>query len=143
MRHGLTIAQLGDLLDRPLVSTLATYRRNGTVLLSPIWHEWRDGGFHICATRDDIKVRHIRRDPRASLVVYDQQPPYRGLELRGTPRLLEDGTTYASVLRRIATRYLGESSGTAYANAAGSRGLVIRLEPDELRGWDFVDDFSG
>ena len=113
------------------------------MLLSPIWHEWRDGGFHICATRDDIKVRHIRRDPRASLVVYDQQPPYRGLELRGTPRLLEDGTTYASVLRRIATRYLGESSGTAYANAAGSRGLVIRLEPDELRGWDFVDDFSG
>jgi PPOX class probable F420-dependent enzyme len=143
VRHNLSIEQLGDLLDLPLVSTLATYRRDGTVLLSPVWHEWRDGGFHICASGDDVKVRHIRRNPRTSLVVYDQVPPYRGLELSGTPKLLEEGPTYASVLRRTATRYLGEAKGGAYADAAGQRGLVIRLEPGELRTWDFSDDFSG
>jgi PPOX class probable F420-dependent enzyme len=143
MRHDLSIEQLGNLLHLPIVSTLATYRRNGSVLLSPVWHEWWDGGFHICATPDDVKVRHIRHDPRASLVVYDQEPPYRGLELRGTPGLLEDGTTYAAVLRRIAVRYLGETNGAAYADTAGQRGLVIRLEPGELRGWDFADDFGG
>lgn len=75
MRHDLTIEQLGDLVHLPLVATLATYRRDGTVLLSPVWHEWRDGGFNVCATPDDVKVRQIRRDPRASLVVYDSAPP--------------------------------------------------------------------
>jgi PPOX class probable F420-dependent enzyme len=143
VRHNLTIDQLGDLLERPLVSTLATYRRNGDVLLSPVWHEWRDGGLNICALPDDVKVRHIRRDPRASVVVYDQEPPYRGLELRASPYLLEEPSTYATVLRRIAVRYLGETEGSAYADTAGERGLVIRLEPGELRTWDFADDFAG
>jgi hypothetical protein len=45
-----------------------------------------------------------------------QQPPYRGLELRGRPQLIEDGAMYATVLRRIAVRY--------------------------LRTCDFADDFS-
>jgi PPOX class probable F420-dependent enzyme len=143
VRHDLTIEQLGDLVHLPLVATLATYRRDGTVLLSPVWHEWRDGGFNVCATPDDVKVRQIRRDPRASLVVYDSAPPYRGVELRARPLLVEDGTTYAAVLRRVAVRYLGESNGGAYANTAGERGLVIRLEPGQLRTWDFVGDFAG
>lgn len=143
MRHDLSIEQLGDLVDRPIVSTLATYRRDGTVLLSPVWHEWRDGGLNICALQDDVKVRHMRRDSRASVVIYDQQPPYRGLELRGSPRLSTDGTTYAAVIRRIAVRYLGEAEGAAYADTAGERGVVIRLEPGELRTWDFADDFAG
>lgn len=112
------------------------------VLLSPVWHEWRDGGFNICAEKDDVKVRHIRRDPRASLVVYDAAPPYRGVEVRATPRLIEDGSIYAEVLRRVAVRYLGESNGSAYADAAGQRGLVIRLDPGHLRTWDFADDFG-
>lgn len=37
----------GDLLDKPLVAVLATLRTDGTVLLSPVYHEWRDGGFNI------------------------------------------------------------------------------------------------
>ena len=141
VRHNLSIEQLGDLLELALVSTLATYRRDGSVLLSPVWHEWRDGGINICAGLNDVKARHIRRDPRASLVVYDQAPPYRGLELRATPRLLEDGAAYAASLRRIAIRYLGEADGGTYAQSVGDRGLLIRLEPGELRTWDFADDF--
>ena len=142
MRHDLTIEQLGNLLELGLVSTLATYRKDGSALLSPVWHEWRDGGFNICVAPNDVKVRHIRRDARAILVVYDQDPPYRGVELRATPRLVDDGATYAAILRRVAVRYLGESRGDAYANSAGERGVVIRLEPGELRTWDFADDIS-
>jgi len=47
VRTNLTIADLGDLLELPIVAVLATYRRDGSVLLSPVWHEWRDGGFSI------------------------------------------------------------------------------------------------
>jgi hypothetical protein len=44
MRRSLCPEDLGDLLELPLVAVLATYRRDGTALLSPVWHEWRDGG---------------------------------------------------------------------------------------------------
>ena len=47
MRKGLKMTDLGDLLDQPLLPVLATYRRDATVLLSTVWHEWRDNGFNV------------------------------------------------------------------------------------------------
>jgi hypothetical protein len=41
-------------------------------------------------------------------------------------------------VRRIASRYLGERDGAAYAESAGDDTL-IRLEPGRLRAWDFPD----
>ena len=139
MRKGLTPDELGDLLELPLLAVLATNRRDGTVLLSPVWHEWRDNGFHVVTGSRGVKTGHLRRDPRASIVVCEHRPPYRGLELRARARLsmLED----RSIVRRIAIRYLGPEAGERYAETAGDD-LLIRLEPGELRGWDFADDFA-
>ena len=105
MRKNLGADDLGDLLERPLVAVLATYRRSGDVLLSPVWHEWRAGGFDVVTGHDGIKVQHLGRDPRASIVVYEHEFPYRGIEVRGEARLLTDGSKDA--VRRIASRYLG------------------------------------
>jgi PPOX class probable F420-dependent enzyme len=139
MRKGLAVEDLGDLTELPLVAVLATYRRDGTVLLSPVWHEWRDGGFNVVTGPHDVKAVHLRRDPRASIVVCDDSPPYRGIELRCTARL--DTTGVHEVVERIASRYLGPEAGSSYAETSGD-GLLIRLEPGGLRAWDFADDFS-
>jgi hypothetical protein len=69
MRKNLAPEDLGDLLEQPLVAVLATRRADGGVLLSPVWHQWRDGGFDIVSRGDDVKVGHLRRDPRANIVV--------------------------------------------------------------------------
>ena len=119
MRKRLTPDDLGDLLELPLVAVLATYRRDSTVLLSPVWHEWHDNGFHVVTRSGDVKAGHLQRDPRASL---------------SSP---EDH----SIVRRIATRYLGPEAGGQYADT-GADNLLIRLEPGELRAWDFADDFA-
>jgi PPOX class probable F420-dependent enzyme len=139
MRKGLTPNDLGDLLELPLLAVLATYRRDGTVLLSPVWHEWRDNGFNIVTRSRDVKAGHLRRDPRASIVVCEHGPPYRGLELRASARL--STTEDRSIVRRIAARYLGPEFGEQYAETDADD-LLIRLEPGELRGWDFTDDFA-
>jgi len=138
MRRSLTPNDLGDLLELPLVAVLATYRRDGTVLLSPVWHEWRENGFNVVTGSRDVKAEHLRRDPRASIVVYEDRPPYRGLELHAVAHLSlpED----RSIVRRIATRYLGTEAGERYADGEGDD-LLIRLEPGELRAWDFADNF--
>jgi len=138
VRKGLTPNDLGDLLELPLVAVLATYRRDGTVLLSPVWHEWRDGGFNVITGSRDVKAGHLRRDPRVSIVVYEHDLPNRGLELRTSARLsrLED----RAIVRRIAGHYLGPEAGDRYTETSGDD-LLIRLEPGELRGWDFADSF--
>jgi len=132
----LQLSDLEDFLALPRVAVLATYRRDGTVLLSPVWHTWRDGGFDVLTEAKDVKVRHLRRDPQASIVVYDDEPPYRGVEIRTTATIAEIATRDA--LRNVAVRYLGREAGEAYA--AGSPECVrIRLEPGSVRAWDFAD----
>ena len=137
----LTPADLNDFLEQPLVAILATHWADGSVLLSPVWHEWRDGGFTVATTAGDVKVRHLTRDPRASILVAESEPPYRGIEVRSRATLAPDPGGATTV--RLAVRYLGERRGREYAETLADDTL-IRLEPDEsgrLRAWDFADDF--
>jgi PPOX class probable F420-dependent enzyme len=138
MRRDVPLAELADFLELPLVAVLATYRQDGGVLLSPVWHQWRDGGFDVVVAPNDVKLRHLRRDPRASILVYDNEPPYRGVEIRTTAELSDvDGAPF---MREMAVRYLGQESGDAYAAGLGDA-VLVRLEPGDVRTWDFADDF--
>lgn len=137
MRRDLPLSELGDFLALPIVAVLATYRRDGGVLLSPVWHQWRDGGFDVLCSPTDIKVRHLRRDPRASILVYGNDLPYCGVELRTTAQLSE--IDRADYVRDMAVRYLGEEAGEAYAAESGDS-VLVRLEPGDVRTWDFADE---
>ncbi|MGO9964228.1 MAG: pyridoxamine 5'-phosphate oxidase family protein [Acidimicrobiales bacterium] len=136
MRRALTIGDLGDLVDLPLVAVLATYRADGTVLLSPVWHEYRDGRFNVCTSAGDIKTRHLRDDPRAILLVAESRPPYRGVELTTRATFSQEDVT--GTLERIAVRYLGPVEGQAYASSARDD-IIVRLDPGRVRAWDFAD----
>jgi PPOX class probable F420-dependent enzyme len=135
MRTGLEPDDLDDLLERPLLAVLATRRSNDDVLLSPVWHEWRDGGFNVFTGDNDVKVRHIRRDPRVEIVVCEHEPPYRGIEVRGRARV-EPGEPETG--HRIASRYIGDDRARRWT---GPDDVVIRIEPDAIRAWDFKDDY--
>lgn len=137
MRTNLTTEDLDGFLDEPHVAVLATLRRDGSVLLSPVWHEWRDGGFDVWTGSNDVKVRHLRRDPRASILVAESQHPLRGIEVRGVAQIVEDDAVENAV--RIASRYLGPEKGAAYVGS-GANAVIVRLEPGDLRVWDFADE---
>ena len=139
MRKYLTVEHLGDLLELPLLAVLATHRRDGSVLLSPVWHEWRDGGFQVVTRSGDGTVKHLRGDPRANIVVCEHSPPYRGVELRGTAQLLTASVEEATI--RIASRYLGPQAAAEYAESGGDD-VIVRLEPGHLRAWDFADSLD-
>jgi hypothetical protein len=131
VRTNLTVDDLGDLLSLPIVGTLATYRRSGDVLLSPVWFEWADGGFNIVVGRNDVKAQHLKRDARASVAVYENGEPLRGLELRGTARLFIEGLH--ELRERIYLHYMGESPKTPDEAEIG-----VRIE-GTIRAWDFAD----
>ena len=139
MRKNLKLEELGDLLDQAKCATLATRFRDGTTLLSPVWHEWRDGGFNVAVGAGDIKTRHIGRDARVSISVAEDTSPYRGIEVRGRATVGKEGAE--EVTRRIAIRYLGPEQGARYADLMSQADLaLIRIEPGVLRAWDFADD---
>jgi PPOX class probable F420-dependent enzyme len=140
VRTNLALGDLGDLLDEPLVAVLATLRADGTVLLSPVYHEWRDGGFNVWVEEQNVKARHLRRDPRATILVAESEPPLRAIEVRGSARFIEQGVSETAL--RIATRYLGPEDAAADVEALRGADVIVRIEPGGIRVWDYVDEYT-
>jgi PPOX class probable F420-dependent enzyme len=136
----LAVEDLGAFLDAPLVAVLATLRNDGTVLLSPVYHEWREGGFNVWIETKNVKARHLRRDPRATIIVAESDPPLRGIEVRGLARFIEQDVTETA--RRIAARYMSEDEAAADAEALRGADVIVRIEPGDIRVWDFADEFD-
>jgi PPOX class probable F420-dependent enzyme len=137
LRRGLRIEDLRDLLTGPAAAVLATYRADGSVMLSPVWFRWTGTAFETTVGTEDVKVRQVRRDPRVALTVFEPRPPFRGLEARGLVEVRTEGVREAR--RSIAVRYAGPELGTSYAAPRAEEGFLFRLKPDELRVWDLAD----
>ena len=139
MRTNLSVEDLGTFLDEPRVAVLATLRVDGTVLLSPVYHEWREGAFNVVIETQNVKARHLRRDPRATILVAESEPPLRGVEVRGSAQFFDDDVTETT--RRIVARY-GDEEAEADTEARRGADVIVRLEPDHIRIWDFADEFD-
>jgi len=130
------LSALGDLFEQPWLATLATYRRDDTVLLSAVWYEWDGEGFVVSLVDGDVKHRHIRRRPLVSLMIAEEAAyPGRMLEVSGVATVRPDDG--AQDIRRIATRYLGEDVARRWIEQYPElRWVTIRLVPERSRALD-------
>jgi len=65
----MTPEHMAAFLATPRLGMLSTLRRDGSPITVPVWFEWDGAAVRIFTGRDDPKVRRLRRDPRASLLV--------------------------------------------------------------------------
>jgi PPOX class probable F420-dependent enzyme len=122
-----------DLLEAPSPAVLTTYRKDGTALVSPVWFRHNDGAFEVVIAEGDVKLRHLARDPRCSLVVFESVPPFRGVAVRGEAELVE--CDVSAIRAEIAGRYLGAERGRRFAADRTTPGVLLRLRGDQ-REWD-------
>jgi PPOX class probable F420-dependent enzyme len=127
--------EIRSLLAAPSPAVLTTYRKDGSALVSPVWFRWNDEAFEVVIARDDVKLRHLAADPRCALVVFEAVRPFRGVEVRGVPELVDCDVGPAR--KAIAGRYLGAADGARFAAVRGSSpAVLLRLVPDAPRIWD-------
>ena len=122
------------LLDRPSPAVLTTYRKDGSAAVSPVWFRLHEQDLEVVIAEGDAKLRHLERVPRCSLMVFETEPPFRGLTIEGAPRLVPDGGNTARLA--IASRYLGRELGGRFVEQRRTPGLVLRIDPIEVREWD-------
>jgi hypothetical protein len=100
-----------------------------------VWFRWAGGVFEVVIAEGDVKLRHLARDPRCILVVFESVPPFRGVEARGVPELVEGEVK--PVREAIAGRYLGVEAGGRFAVERRSKpGVLLRLDDPDPRAWD-------
>ena len=111
---------------------MTTYRKDGGANVSPVWFRWQDDAFEIVIARGDVKLKHLARDPRCVFLVFEVVPPFRGIEVRGVPELVERDVT--ADREDIAGRYLGADGGRRFAAARTSKpGVLLRLPATHAR----------
>ncbi|HET7045075.1 MAG TPA: pyridoxamine 5'-phosphate oxidase family protein [Gaiellaceae bacterium] len=124
-----------SLLEAPSPAVLTTYRRDGSALASPVWFRVADGAFEVVIAEGDVKLGHLRRDPRCGLVVFETVSPFRGIAVEGAAELHEVDATAARTA--IASRYLGPAAGERFAAARrSSPAVLLRLPAAAPRVWD-------
>ena len=142
MRRNLSLEDLGDLLELPILAIIAIRSPKNEILMSPVWHEWSNEGFSVITWARDFKSRRLSENPASSIVVAEQVKPYRSVEARGLATISQPNYSY-DILRRIASRYLGDAEGDAYTKEYENNNVkieLIRIKPTTLRAWDFSDD---
>jgi PPOX class probable F420-dependent enzyme len=116
---------------------LTTTRKDGSPYASPVWFRWTGEAFEVVIARGDVKVRHLERDPRCSLLVFEAVPPFRGVEVHGEATLTHSDVT--EIRRSIAGRYLGSEGGDRFAAARQNKpGVLLRLVSEQPRVWDLA-----
>jgi PPOX class probable F420-dependent enzyme len=128
---------MDSLLDGPSPAVLTTYRKDGSALVTPVWFRWTGEAFEVVIAESDVKLVHLRRDPRCTLLVFEAVAPFRGIEVKGTPELVEGDVTTVRIA--IAGRYLGAAAGARFADERRSKpGVLLRLVPDVPRTWSLA-----
>lgn len=119
-------------LNEGNVAVLATVDAKGRPHAAPVWYLYEDGVFIISTGRGSQKHRNIERNPEVTLVIDRRTLPYYAVMAQGRaeigPQLSDDER------QRIATRYLGDELGRAYAvrTQAFQESVGIRLRPRKL-----------
>ncbi|WP_236791230.1 PPOX class F420-dependent oxidoreductase [Amycolatopsis sp. GM8] len=109
---------------------LAIVRADGSPHVTPIWfvlNETPDGDELIFNTGvNSLKGRTLRREPRVSLIVDDQRPPYAYVQFTAVASLHTDLDEMLLWATRLGARYMGEDQGEAFGkrNAVPEEYLV-------------------
>jgi PPOX class probable F420-dependent enzyme len=120
---------------------VATVRADGRPHVAPIWFvvDGRDLVFMTGA--DTVKGKSLRRDPRLSLVVDLEEPPYAFVLVEGTATIEADAEAMLPLSIAIGVRYMGAERGEEFGRRNAVPGeLLIRLTPSKIIA---VDDMVG
>ena len=108
---------------------MATIRPDGSPHSVATWYAWEDGRVLLNMDASRLRLRLLRRDPRASLTVLDRDDWYRHVSLLGRVVSIEDDTDLTGI-DRLALHYTGKPFGRRQATRVNAW-----LEPDRWHGW--------
>jgi PPOX class probable F420-dependent enzyme len=109
---------------------LAYLAAGGHPLVAPVWFIVEGDSLVFNTGRRTAKGRALARDPRASLCVDMEQPPYAFVQVQGEAELSEDPAELVRTATAIAARYVGPERAEEFGKRNGVPGeLVVRLRP--------------
>ena len=118
LQHGTRTGKLGYLAA------------SGRPLVTPIWFVVEGDSLVFNTGKATAKGRALTRDPRATLCVDLQEPPYAFVQVQGEAELSENPAELLRTATVIAARYMGRERAEEFGKRNAVPGeLVVRLRP--------------
>lgn len=134
MAHTMTPEEVrAFLMAGTRTAKIASTRADGRPHVAPVWFVL-DGDDVIFTTgADSVKGRTLHRDPRVSICVDDQAPPFSFVVIEGTAALSEDLDALRHWATRIAARYVGADRAEEASKGSAVPGeLLVRVTPTKV-----------
>ena len=123
--------ELDEFLRLPNPAVVATLRPDGSPHTVPTWYDWQDGRVLLNMEDTRLRLRYLRRDPRAALSVLGSGEDgwYHHVSLLGRVTSIADDESLEDI-DRLALRYTGKP----FRKRDKPR-VSAWLEPERWHGW--------
>ncbi len=129
------------LLGEARTAKLATVRRDGRPHVAPVWFDLDGDDLVFTTWHESIKAANIGRDPRVSLCVDEEAPPFAFVLVEGMARAEADAPDLLYWATRIAGRYMGADRAEEYGRRNAVPGeLLVRVTPTKIVARKNVSD---
>ena len=122
-------------LEQPFVGTVTTLRDDGSPHSTIVWVDTNTGEVSFNTATGRAKEKHLRRDPRVSLLVVDAENTYKWVAVSGMAELTTDGAD--GQIDRLAKKYLGQDE-YPWRNPEEER-ITVRITPEHVDASGFDD----
>lgn len=112
---------------------LAYTASDGRGLVAPIWFVLEGSELVFNTGKHTAKGKALARDPRATLCVDLETPPYAFVQVQTEAALSENPDELVHTATKIATRYMGPQRAEEFGRRNAVPGeLVVRLRPTKV-----------
>ncbi len=125
----MTDGQKAFVLERRL-GVLTTLHPDGRPQATPVYYVLEDGIFLISCTLDRVKTRNIRRDPRVTLCILDEQFPFRYVQVSGTATVTDNDLLERS--SRIFLTFRESLADDFPDQLARQKRIILELTPERV-----------
>ena len=122
-----------EFLEQPFAGALTTLRNDGSPHTTVVWVDVDTDVVMFNTALGRAKERHLRNDPRASLIVVDPGNAYKWISVTGDAELTTDGAD--AQIDKLAKKYLGEDE-YPWRNPAETR-VSVRIHPKHVDSYGF------
>jgi PPOX class probable F420-dependent enzyme len=122
------------LLEGTRTAKLATTHADGRPHIAPVWFVLDGDTFVLTTGEQTVKGKNMRRDPRVTICVDDERPPFSFAIVDGLAELIENANDLLVWTTRLGGRYMGEDRAEVYGKRNAVPGeLLVRITPTKVR----------
>jgi len=117
------------LLEEPNHAVVSTFNPDGSILSTVVWTDLEDGAVAVNSAKGRRWPSNLEREPRVTLLVYEQGNPYNYVEIRGSASGSTEGAD--EHINRLSKKYIGQDEYPF--RQPGEQRVKFHIRPTSVR----------